>query len=141
MTQHGEIERVVNDTIVQVELEKLWQTACVTFDCRALAGLRPERVAATVRHEMQAALHSHIDLLIPGEVLSDQSFAWPATWWDALKARWFPGWAKRRWPVRLERHSVRVEALYPQVSVPRQFHIIRMMRDGEKVGCEWRGAR
>lgn len=24
---------------------------------------------------------------------------WPRTWWDALKDRWFPEWAKRRWPV------------------------------------------
>jgi len=141
MTQHDEIERVVTDTIVQVELQNLWQTACVAFDCRALAGLRPELVATLRDDRMREALVSHIDLLLPGEVLADQSFEWPATWWDALKARWFPGWAKRRWPVRLERHSVEVQALYPQVSVPKGFHIIRMLRDGEKVGCEWRGAR
>ncbi len=24
---------------------------------------------------------------------------WPATWWDAVKQRWFPVWAKKRWPV------------------------------------------
>jgi hypothetical protein len=24
---------------------------------------------------------------------------WPATWWDAFKERWFPAWAKKRWPV------------------------------------------
>lgn len=23
---------------------------------------------------------------------------WPRTWWDALKDRWFPSWAKTRWP-------------------------------------------
>jgi len=27
---------------------------------------------------------------------------WPATWWDAIKDRWFPGWAKHRWPVKWE---------------------------------------
>jgi hypothetical protein len=25
---------------------------------------------------------------------------WPATRWDRFKERWFPGWAKLRWPVR-----------------------------------------
>lgn len=24
---------------------------------------------------------------------------YPATWWDAVKERWFPAWAKRRWPI------------------------------------------
>lgn len=24
---------------------------------------------------------------------------WPATWWDAVKERWFPEWAQKRWPV------------------------------------------
>lgn len=25
---------------------------------------------------------------------------WPANWWEALKERWFPAWALRRWPVQ-----------------------------------------
>ncbi len=31
---------------------------------------------------------------------------WPKTWWDAFKARWFPHWAKRRWPVEWERVDI-----------------------------------
>jgi hypothetical protein len=30
------------------------------------------------------------------------SASWPATWWQHLKQRWFPAWALRRWPVRME---------------------------------------
>lgn len=30
-------------------------------------------------------------------------YRWPATWRDAFKERWFPEWAKRRWPIRWER--------------------------------------
>lgn len=26
------------------------------------------------------------------------SYSWPTTWWDAVKARWFPAWALKRWP-------------------------------------------
>jgi len=32
---------------------------------------------------------------------------WPATWWDALKERWFPKWLTRRFPVEMD--SVHVE--------------------------------
>lgn len=28
--------------------------------------------------------------------------AWPATWWEHFKQRWFPAWALARWPVKLE---------------------------------------
>jgi hypothetical protein len=31
------------------------------------------------------------------------SYQWPLTWWDAFKERWFPEWAKGRWPVRYKR--------------------------------------
>ena len=30
------------------------------------------------------------------------SYRWPATWWDAVKARWFPAWALQRWPATYE---------------------------------------
>lgn len=33
-------------------------------------------------------------------------YQWPATWRDAFKERWFPSWAKRRWPVRYEKVAV-----------------------------------
>lgn len=33
-------------------------------------------------------------------------YQWPATWQDAFKERWFPGWARRRWPVRYRRIEV-----------------------------------
>lgn len=25
---------------------------------------------------------------------------WPETWWDAVKVRWFPRWALKRWPAQ-----------------------------------------
>jgi len=30
-------------------------------------------------------------------------YRWPATWQDAFKERWFPAWAKKRWPVRYKK--------------------------------------
>lgn len=39
---------------------------------------------------------------------------WPATWWDAFKDRWFPAWAKRRWPV--ERTTLK--QLVPTLDAP-----------------------
>lgn len=30
----------------------------------------------------------------------DINIPYPAGWWQGIKARWFPTWAKRRWPVK-----------------------------------------
>ena len=32
--------------------------------------------------------------------------SWPKTWWDAVKDRWYPEWAKTRWPVEYERINI-----------------------------------
>ncbi len=31
-----------------------------------------------------------------------QETQWPADWWQHFKQRWFPCWAKARWPVQME---------------------------------------
>lgn len=39
---------------------------------------------------------------------------YPADWWQAFKERWFPKWAKRKWPVRYSRIDVS-ERIYKSV--------------------------
>ena len=48
-----------------------------------------------VRGLMDALIHDH-------EVLET-----PADWWEAVKERWVPAWAKRRWPVKKRAWIVR----------------------------------
>ncbi len=31
--------------------------------------------------------------------------AFPIDWWQAVKERFFPQWAKARWPVQLQKHT------------------------------------
>lgn len=42
---------------------------------------------------------------------------YPATWWQHFKQRWFPRWARRRWPVRMQTKTREYEftchALHP----------------------------
>ena len=42
---------------------------------------------------------------------------YPETWWDAVKERWFPAWAKKRWPVNW--NTVRAHELYPNIKIPK----------------------
>ncbi len=47
--------------------------------------------------------------------------SYPRDWWQHLKARWFPAWALRRWPVAMtvERvgFSADATALFPEVEL------------------------
>lgn len=42
--------------------------------------------------------------------------SYPADWWQAFKDRWFPRWAKGRWPVRQTR--INVVDVYPSIPIP-----------------------
>ena len=44
-----------------------------------------------------------------------ETIEYPADWWEALKARWLPTWAKRRWPIRYRHFEI--NAYYPTVKV------------------------
>ena len=50
-----------------------------------------------------------------GKQLEEVDIKYPADWWQAVKDRWFPEWAKRHWPVMFTRHHVNVRALYPTI--------------------------
>ena len=61
-----------------------------------------------------------VRMRLRGYIWSEQVevIKYPADWWQALKARWFPKWALRRWPVDYIVYDVRV--IYPdyRVAVP-----------------------
>lgn len=46
---------------------------------------------------------------------------YPRDWWQAVKARWFPAWALRRWPVVETVHTVMAQALLPSLQVPPEY--------------------
>lgn len=49
-----------------------------------------------------------------GQKLKRHEVKYPRDWWQAVKARWFPRWARRRWPVIYEVKGFEAVALYPE---------------------------
>lgn len=60
--------------------------------------------------------------------IADQDVRYPATWWDAFKARWFPRWAQRRWPVVERVVSFTAHHDYPGLRVHNHEPTIRIDR-------------
>lgn len=95
---------------------------------RMLAAMSRAEVTAW-QDQMGRRLGMRIDTYIhgmPGEriVIHRQ---WPRTWWDAFKERWFPAWAKDRWPVEYDSIDVdeqRYLAVCPHLQDdPRDTHL------------------
>lgn len=49
---------------------------------------------------------------------------YPADWWQALKERFAPTWARRRWPVLNKR--IDMEVLYPKIALPKQVFCVTL---------------
>lgn len=62
------------------------------------------------------------------ETLPEKTYQHPATWWDAYKAgKYFPTWARKRWPVKYNKLTVGVHICYPalKASIPDEPNIIK----------------
>jgi hypothetical protein len=66
------------------------------------------------------ALHALQDVLVQRECVA----SYPKDWWQALKARFAPKWALRRWPVR--ENVIDMTVLYPRIQLPRERHTAKM---------------
>ena len=53
---------------------------------------------------------------ILGRELERIECRYPADWWQAFKARWFPAWALRRWPVKETVKELVARELYPKMA-------------------------
>jgi hypothetical protein len=45
-----------------------------------------------------------------------ENYQWPTDWWQAVKARWFPKFALKQWPVIYTK--INVKAIYPKAALP-----------------------
>lgn len=51
-----------------------------------------------------------------GQRLMRVDESYPSTWWDAVKLRFYPKWALKRWPSRMTHITVDAHALYPTIA-------------------------
>jgi hypothetical protein len=65
---------------------------------------------------------------------------WPATWWQHFKQRWFPRWALRRWPVKMEVREWEVfQRVCPHLNVPESDRHVRWMIGDDRDLAKWPG--
>jgi len=102
------------------ELILSWDQICAAVPVTTPAGPCAEapRLLSKGRDFFRADAESAILVVsqwIASRTLTDETIRWPATWWEAIKERWLPEWAKRWWPVVYKVRRLRAKDLYPNI--------------------------
>ena len=114
--------------IEQIELDRI-QAACRVM-MEDLPGVGHD---VQVWHDlMLESAVAQLRVFVLGKEMEPLHYQWPATWWEALKERWFPRWAKERWPVEYEHRDVTFRELYPDfkpalpqgAGIPAKFRLV-----------------
>lgn len=81
--------------------------------------LKPELEGVEWKLDTQRTMFGEMAYRIRASILSSRpevhTVTHPETWWDAFKERWFPAWARERWPVRYQEHRLETRMLFPEM--------------------------
>jgi len=104
-------------------LERLTYTAQTTIsrEMTDYLAIEPEvSIMPMIADDLCVEVRAHIY----GRTASQDEVRHPMDWWEALKDRFFPQWAKRRWPVAYMVYTMTARELYPKVKLPNQSPVI-----------------
>lgn len=99
----------------------------------------PRLPYAILAEKIAITLHAKLAGLKKERVQVDINERWPADWWQAFKARFFPTWALKRFPVRWKTLSVHVDepiyaAVCPHLDLSAQPRHLRWLQSHEPGG-------
>lgn len=112
-----------SEPFTETELERLTLTA-QHFISRNLLRDFAEPANIELREELFGEVCIMVRQAIWGQKLAYARIAYPSDWWQHFKERWFPTWAKKKWPVKRETTTVGISAVYPKLAFPREEHSI-----------------
>ena len=104
--------------MVQLERMKLCIEQRLTKELAYSFGEPPEVMLTPFLDAMTDDIAVRVVQSVWGRNLQRQEVRWPATWWEAVKERFLPAWAKERWPVRYRVVTLTARELWPLLSFP-----------------------
>jgi hypothetical protein len=99
-------------------------------DLAARTGLKGPELDRYIREAASVFRRVAIENTVGYHLLTTGQFvlSWPDGWWQAFKDRWFPRWAKARWPVR---RVIRVDLVECS---PERYHLM-VQKTVEAIGA------
>jgi hypothetical protein len=103
-------------TEVQLKRMELVILQYISKELAAEVGISPE--VNCFLEGMAQDVVVRIKVAVLGREMEREEATYPANWWQAVKERWMPAWAKKRWPVKYRKIVLTAMELYPKVSLP-----------------------
>lgn len=97
-------------SIQQVTLEKIRLGMSKAIDQNILLGVNSDTYIDHMTRQAVVSIQGYLF----GEKLKGKIVKHPRDWWQALKERWLPAWALKRWPVEYTIHTVTFDVVYPR---------------------------
>ena len=117
---------VVYNSKDQVYLDMVYLYVTESLSLRCFDGPLDPRLKISIDDTLEHIRFMYHGYLC-GKNFDPVKFAWPEDWWQAFRARWFPGWWLKRHPVRNTVHTVNFRQMYPDFDpqLPRERQIIK----------------
>ena len=116
--------KIIDDTPIVLQKVRVGMDMIVTDNM--LMDSQSEIVSDYVINGIRVSLRGYL----LGEVVQHEEISYPRDWWEAFKERWFPKWAKIKWPVQYRKTVMDAKAIYPdfQPSLPNERHFIKISK-------------
>jgi len=97
-------DKYTTDWFNTVELEKLKYKMKLIFPI------------PTIRlSQLEETILIAIDGYVWADHVDTKEVTYPVDWWQAFKDRWFPQWAKKRWPIKYNDYAIEKWLTYPGI--------------------------
>ena len=114
-------------TVEKIDLEKFRLAVMMDISNELLFAEPPDVKLETMVSWTTDMLRVGLMQAVWGKDVESKRASWPDGWWQAFKERWFPPWAKRRWPVKYKWIEMTGRALFPKLAMPKGQHECRIV--------------
>ena len=111
----------IHDDIMMGSLKRAAESVTLRrfqFGSRRYVGLsvHPDNVRVDIVRACSDEMAVELIAYVWGKIDREEHYSHPATWWDAVKARWFPKWALKRWPAKFTDIKIERGGVYPMLA-------------------------
>ena len=78
------------------------------------------------RYDIFHAMMLTLQATVAGRKVDSKEVRYPKDWWQAFKARFFPKWAKKKWPVQETVVLMEASAYYPGIAIPKHSAFVQV---------------
>ncbi len=102
----------------EVQLENMTFAIIASIDKALIECFAQSADVTRTKHWIEDEIVMRLKQHIFGKQVLHEVISYPADWKQAFKERWYPEWAKDKWPVRYTTKTFDVRELVPSLNIP-----------------------